>query len=100
MDGRLRRGIRILVNVYNRETVIRSDQSRSVGIRLCRIDKNVQILLISTRCDMLVLLSYPDRQREGGDCLYDIAVTVIAAVVGGVICHYIIKWLDSGKHDN
>lgn len=55
------------MNVYSQETVIRSDQSRSVGIRLCRIDKNVQILLISTRCDMLVLLSSQTGNGKGVD---------------------------------
>lgn len=32
--------------------------------------------------------------------MYEVLLSIIAAVVGGVICHYIIKWLDSGKHDN
>ena len=49
---------------------------------------------------MLVLLSYPIRQRKGGDYLHDVLISVVVTVVGGVICHYIIKWLDSDNHDN
>lgn len=32
--------------------------------------------------------------------VFDCAVSVLTAVVGGVICHYIIKWLDGGDNDN
>lgn len=30
----------------------------------------------------------------------DIAASILVAVVGGVICHYIIKWLDSDDNDD
>ncbi len=89
-----------LVNLYSREFVFRSDPARSGSSRLCKCDKNIQVLPIPTRCDMLVLLSYPIRQRKGGVLMYEVLLSIIAAVVGGVICHYIIKWLDGGKHDN
>ena len=49
---------------------------------------------------MLVLLSYPIRQRKGGEPMHEVLLSILAAVVGGVICHYIIKWLDGSKHDN
>lgn len=32
--------------------------------------------------------------------LSDFLTSVIVAVMGGVICHYIIKWLDSDEHDD
>lgn len=92
--------VNLLVNLYSREFVTRSDLSCSCSTQLCNFDKNIQLLPIPTRCDMLVLLSYPIRQRKGGVLMYEVLLSIIAAVVGGVICHYIIKWLDSGKHDN
>lgn len=30
----------------------------------------------------------------------DIIISLLVAVVGGVACRYIIKWLDSNHHDN
>ena len=89
-----------LVNLYNRTLVIRSDPSRSGGIYSCKYDKNMQVLPIPTKCDMLVLLSYPIRQRKGGEIMQEVLISILAAVVGGVICHYIIKWLDSGSNDD
>lgn len=88
------------MNLYNEKSLMGSDLSRSGGIRLCRCDKKIQFLPIPTRCDMLVLLSYPIRQRKGGETMYEVLLSILATVVGGVICHYIIKWLDGGKHDN
>lgn len=32
--------------------------------------------------------------------MHDIFVSVFVAVMGGVICHYIIKWLDNGNNDD
>lgn len=32
--------------------------------------------------------------------MIDFAVSVLVAVMGGVICHYIIKWLDGNDNDN
>ncbi len=80
--------------------MIRADLARSGGIRLCRCDKNIQVLPKQTGCDMLVLLSSQTGNGEGVIYLYDIATAILVAVAGGVICHYIIKWLDSDKHDN
>ena len=37
---------------------------------------------------------------EGVHKLNDMVISILVAVVGGVICHYIIKWLDGDKHDN
>ncbi len=30
----------------------------------------------------------------------DILISLLATIVGGVACHYIIKWLDGGDNDN
>ena len=76
-----------------------SDLTRSGSIRLCRCDKKIQVLPIPTRCDMLVLLSYPIRQRRGGENVEKL-VSFLIAVMAGVACHYIIKWLDGDHHDN
>lgn len=46
-----------LVNLYSLQLVIRSDLFCRCVIRLCKYDKNIQVLPIPTRCDMLVLLS-------------------------------------------
>ena len=27
-------------------------------------------------------------------------ISMLKAVIGGVVCHYIIKWLDGGDDDN
>lgn len=32
--------------------------------------------------------------------MQEVLISILAAVVGGVICHYIIKWLDSGNNDD
>ena len=32
--------------------------------------------------------------------MQEVLLSILATAVGGVICHYVIKWLDSGKHDN
>ena len=45
------------------------------------------------------MLSYPIRQRKGGVKM-DILLSLFVAVMGGVICHYIIKWLDGNNDDN
>ncbi len=88
------------MNLYRFKPVIRADPARSGGIHLCRCDKKIQVLPIPTRCDMLVLLSYPVRQRRGGEIMQEVLISILAAVVGGVICHYIIKWLDSGSNND
>lgn len=50
--------------------------------------------------DIIGMLSHLIRQRKGGVPMSDFAVSVLIAVVGGVACHYIIKWLDSRSSDN
>lgn len=32
--------------------------------------------------------------------MLEFVMSVLVAVVGGVICHYIIKWLDGNDDDN
>ncbi len=32
--------------------------------------------------------------------MMEIIASLIVAIVGGVACHYIIKWLDGNGHDN
>lgn len=49
---------------------------------------------------MLVLLSSQTGNGEGVNLLQEVFISVVVAVVGGVICHYIIKWLDGDEHDN
>lgn len=46
-----------------------------------------------------VVIPNPATER-GCDSLADFIISILVAVVGGVMCHYIIKWLDSDKHDN
>lgn len=53
-----------------------------------------------TRYDILLVLSFPVRQRKGGVLVIDFILSVLVAVVSGVICHYITKWLDSDDSDN
>ena len=77
-----------------------SDLTRSGSIRLCRCDKNIQLLQKQTRCDMLVLLSSQTGNGEGVKKMTDIAITLFVTVMGGVVCHYIIKWLDSGSNND
>ena len=54
-----------LVNLYSRKFVMGSDQPRRRSIRLCRLDKNIQVLPILTRYDMLVLLSSQTGNGKG-----------------------------------
>ena len=88
------------MNLYRWKSVIRADLTRSGSIRLCRCDKNIQILQKQTRCDMLVLLSSQTGNGEGVKKMTDIAITLFVTVMGGVVCHYIIKWLDSGSNND
>jgi hypothetical protein len=44
------------------------------------------------------LLPKPNPARKGGVDM-DYALSLLIAVAAGVICHYIIKWLDGGKGD-
>lgn len=37
---------------------------------------------------------------KGVNPLQDVLISVVVTIVGGVICHYIIKWLDGDEHDN
>ena len=36
-------------------------------------------------------------QQKGGLSVLDVLISFLVAVAAGVACHYIIKWLDSGK---
>ena len=49
--------------------------------------------------DIISMLSYPIRQRKGGVHM-EILISFLVAVMAGVTCHYIIKWLDSNDDDN
>ena len=46
------------------------------------------------------MLLYPIRQRKGGVHMQDAIISFLVAIMGGVACHYIIKWLDSNDDDN
>lgn len=49
----------------------------------------------------IILLSHPIRQRRGGVyAVLDFITSLVIAIVGGVACHYIIKWLDGKGEDN
>lgn len=37
---------------------------------------------------------------EGVKKMSDIVIPLLVTVVGGVVCHYIIKWLDSDNDGN
>ena len=36
----------------------------------------------------------------GGGVNMEILITFLIAVAAGVVCHYVIKWLDSDRKDN
>ena len=69
---------------------------------LILLSLNIRFALpLPTGYAMLVLLSYPIRQRKGGGTvLTEFLISALVTVVGGVVCHYIIKWLDGDRHDN
>ena len=46
------------------------------------------------------MLSCLIRQRKGGAYMTDAIISFLITVMGGVACHYIIKWLDGRNHDN
>lgn len=49
----------------------------------------------------IIVLSHPIRQRRGGVyAVLDFITSLVIAIVGGVVCHYIIKWLDGKGDDN
>ena len=48
---------------------------------------------------IIYALSYPIRQRKG-DANMEILISFLVTVMGGVACHYIIKWLDGDDDDN
>ena len=49
----------------------------------------------------IIVLSRPIRQRRGGVyAVLDFITSLVIAIVGGVACHYIIKWLDGKGEDN
>lgn len=48
---------------------------------------------------ILSVLSFPDRQREGGGYVEHL-LSLLVSVMGGIICHYIVKWLDRDDNDN
>ena len=39
------------------------------------------------------------RQQGGGVCM-EVVISFLVAVLAGVACHYIIKWLDSDDKSN
>lgn len=49
---------------------------------------------------IVLLLSYPIRQRKGGVHMLTIVTALIISVVADVISHLICKWLDSNGNDN
>lgn len=50
-------------------------------------------------CDSILVLSYRYPATGGGGCM-DIIASLFVAVLGGVICHLIVKWLDSNEKDD
>lgn len=42
---------------------------------------------------IIIMLSFPFRQRKGGVHM-EYIFTFLVTVAGGVACHYIVKWLD------
>lgn len=51
-------------------------------------------------CDIIVLLSYPFRQRKGGAGLTEYLYPFLISVMAGVVSYYVCKWLDGDDHDN
>lgn len=47
----------------------------------------------------IILLSCPIPATEGGEYM-DILISLLVSIMGGVACHYIVKWLDRDDHDN
>ena len=50
--------------------------------------------------DIIFLLSHRYLARGGGVHVGEIIISFLIAVMAGVACHYIIKWLDSDRKDN
>ncbi len=52
--------------------------------------------------DMVQSLCCHTQSGNGkGVCeVLDFTISILTAIVGGVICHYIIKWLDGSDNDN
>ena len=48
------------------------------------------------KCDILITLPPPDRQKKGGVSMGDFS-SFLLAVVAGIVAYYICKWLDSEK---
>ena len=82
-------------------------------VYLCRVD-NIHLLLLERAAPVLVTLArffmlknvvlndtiqmLPPLYWYGkGVCILDILAAFIVTVAGGVVCHYIIKWLDRDK---
>ena len=40
------------------------------------------------------------RQRKGGVHMIEAVGSILITVVGGIMCHYIIRWLDGDDDDN
>lgn len=49
--------------------------------------------------DIIAMLSY-QYLATGGGVDMEYLLSFLIAVLGGVACHYIIKWLDSNDRDN
>lgn len=63
---------------------------------------NAPYLFVVTYCcersDMIYYIRYRLLYRYGKEVLnMEFAISFIVAVAAGVVCHYIIKWLDSDK---
>ena len=48
---------------------------------------------------LVISLMISFQKGEKGDIVFEFILATIGTIVGGVICHYIIKWLDSPKDD-
>lgn len=49
------------------------------------------------RYDIIVLLSNRDPATGGGEVPMEIILSFLVSCAAGVVCHYIIKWLDGDK---
>ncbi len=69
---------------------------RKNAIYLLNFSFSPQILNTSSYYDKVLLLPPLDWYRKGVNSM-EVFITFLVAVAAGVVCHYVIKWLDGDK---
>ncbi|WP_347088858.1 hypothetical protein [Ruminococcus sp. RTP21484sp1] len=56
-----------------------------------------QVFLLRLAYDTIIMLSDRDPTTGGGDVYMEIIISFLVSCTAGVVCHYIIKWLDGDE---